>query len=109
MRRGAALAVRSAALAAATLLLVACGGVADRLTPADVHIWRPGEATEAQIVDALGPPADRSFLPEGHVLERWRGYVGVRGRERLAYGYVFDPAGRLVRLANAGEMHAPGL
>ena len=95
--------------ATAALLLAGCGAVADRMTPADAHVWRPGVASEAEIADALGPPADRSFLPEGLILERWRGYVGVRGRERLAYGYVFDPGGRLVRLANRGEMHAPGL
>lgn len=95
--------------AAAGLFAAACSNASDRLTPVDAHLWRPGVTTEAQIVDLLGPPADRAFLADGLILERWRGYVGVRGRERLAYGFVFDPAGRLVRNANAGEMHAPGL
>ena len=83
--------------------------MADRMTPVDAHIWRPGVTTEAEIASMLGPPADRSYLPEGQLLVRWRGYVGVRSRERLAYGFVFDPRGVLVRNANQGEMHAPGL
>ena len=101
--------MRRLALLAGAALLSGCGGVADRMTPVDAHLWRPGVTTEAQIADALGPPADRAYLPEGLILERWRGYVGVRGRERLSYGFVFDPTGRLVRNANRGEMHAPGL
>ena len=100
---------RGALVAAAALVATACSHVSDRLTPVDVHLWRPGVATEAQIVDMLGPPADRSFLANGQVLERWHGYVGVRGRERLAYGFVFDAAGRLVRNATSSEVHAPGL
>ena len=106
MRRGLILAATGTLLASA---MGGCSEISDRITPVDAHIWRPGVTTEAQIVDALGPPADRNFLPEGQILERWRGYVGVRGRERLAYGFVFDPRGLLVRNANSGEMHAPGL
>ncbi len=89
--------------------LAGCQSMADRMTPVDVPVWRPGVSTEAEIVSALGPPANRSYLPEGQILERWRGYVGVRSHQRLAYGFVFDPQGRLVRNANHGEMHAPGL
>ena len=107
--RRAAAAFACTSLALGGLALAGCAQVADRLTPVDAHIWRPGVTTEAQVVDLLGPPADRSFLPGGLVLERWRGGVGVRSRARLAYGLVFDPAGRLVRNANGGEMHAPGL
>ncbi len=94
---------------AAALATAACATVADRMTPADVHLWRPGVTRERQVVDALGPPADTSFLPDGDLLVRWRGLVGVRGRERLAYGFVFTFDGFLVRNANRGEMHAPGL
>ena len=99
------------ALLAATLAvtLADCQSVADRMTPVDIHPWRPGVTTEAQIIDVLGPPADLSYLPAGQILARWRGYVGVRSHERLAYGFVFDPQGRLVRNANREEMHAPGL
>ncbi|MBE7218382.1 MAG: hypothetical protein INR64_07925 [Caulobacteraceae bacterium] len=100
---------RALAVSALAASLGGCGALADRMTPVDVPIWRPGVTTEAEVVAALGPPADRSYLPEGRILERWRGYVGVRTHQRLAYGFVFDPAGRLVRNANAGEMHAPGL
>lgn len=90
-------------------LLAGCAPLADRLTPVDAHIWRPGITRERQIVEALGPPADESFLPDGNLLVRWRGLVGVRGRERLAYGFVFTPDRYLVRNANRGELHAPGL
>lgn len=101
---------RRAALACALVLSGAgCAPLHDRLTPVDVHIWRPGITTEAELVSALGPPADKSFLPDGNFLVRWRGLVGVRGRERLSYGFVVTPRGYLVRNANRGEMHAPGL
>lgn len=104
---------RPAALLAAAVLAAAlaagCSPMADRLTPVDAHVWRPGVTRERQVVDLLGPPADESFLPDGTLLVRWRGLVGVRGRERLAYGFVFTRDGFLVRNANRGEMHAPGL
>lgn len=100
---------RPAASLLAAALVAGCSPVADRLTPVDAHLWRPGVTRERQVVDALGPPADVAFLPEGDRLLRWRGLVGVRGRERLTYGFVFTRDGFLVRNANRGEMHAPGL
>ena len=102
-RRGAAM------ILALSLATSGCSHVADRLTPADVRLWRPGVTTEGELVDALGPPADRAFLPDGHVLLRWRGAIGVSSEQRRTYGFVVTRGGVLVRRASSAEMHPPPL
>lgn len=57
----------TAALLIATLL-AGCAATGVKVTDAQVSAFKPGEATEAQVVAALGEPTMRTRLADGSVM-----------------------------------------
>jgi hypothetical protein len=95
----------------ATLMLSACMSIGTKVEPGQLAQFRRGITTEAQVVNALGEPNQRSTLADGRrsiAYLRLEGrpsaalfipivgpFVGTAESQSTAVRFVFDADGRL--------------
>lgn len=117
--------MKSACSMVVAALLVGCAATGVKVTDAQVAAFKPGEATEAQVVAALGEPTMRTRLADGTVMVIYSyaeaqvrpatfipvvgAFVGGSDSRSTAVTLRFDKDGKLIDTSSSTTSFGTGM